>query len=283
MRPRAESAGARASRLAGTRGAPPFFLPLTCDINQVYLPLDAGIAQLVEYKLPKLGVASSSLVARSRTECPAGRRFFFRAWRAGLVRLQAVVEVWSDEEISSFLPALENLFFTKGKWAVSPLFFLSATMTEESGTYQQGVIRAVVALIEPVLNDLGYELVEVQFRREAHGQVLRVIIFRPEGIGVEDCARVSREVGHLLDVEDLIEQAFHLEVSSPGLDRPLQNARDFARYRGSRVRLILAETGEEIIGLIGECGEEELVLETPDGARIIPLSLVKKAKLVIDF
>ncbi len=156
-------------------------------------------------------------------------------------------------------------------------------MTEDSGIYQQGVVTAVTALIEPVLNDLGYELVEVQFRREAHGQVLRVTIFRSEGIGVDDCARVSREVSHLIDVEDLIDQAFHLEVSSPGLDRSLKTARDFARCRDSRVRVILAEGDEEIVGVIGDIREEQVVLETPEGVRIIPLSLVKKAKLVIDF
>jgi ribosome maturation factor RimP len=156
-------------------------------------------------------------------------------------------------------------------------------MKEASGTYQQGVVQAVAALTEPVLNDLGYELVEVQFRREAHGQVLRVIIFRPEGIGVEDCARVSREVSHLLDVEDLIDQAFLLEVSSPGLDRPLKTARDFARYQGSRVHVILAGTDEGITGMIGDIREEQVVLDTVRGERIIPLSLVKKAKLVIDF
>ena len=156
-------------------------------------------------------------------------------------------------------------------------------MTVESGTYRQRVVAAVTELIEPVLEDLGYELVEVQFRREAHGQVLRVIIFRPEGIGVDDCARVSREVSHLLDVEDLIGQAFNLEVSSPGLDRPLKNARDFARYRGSRVHVILGETSEEVVGMIEDIGEEQVVLETTGGARVIPFSLVKKAKLVIDF
>jgi ribosome maturation factor RimP len=157
-------------------------------------------------------------------------------------------------------------------------------MTEASGgTYQQRVARAVTALVEPVLNDLGYELVEVQFRREGHGQVLRVMIFRPEGIGVEDCARVSREVSHLLDVEDLVDQAYHLEVSSPGLDRPLKTARDFARCRGSQVHLILAETGEEITGTIGEVGEQEVSLDTAQGARMISLALVKKAKLVISF
>jgi ribosome maturation factor RimP len=157
-------------------------------------------------------------------------------------------------------------------------------MTEASGgTYQHRVVQAITALIEPVLNDLGYELVEVQFRREGHGQVLRVIIFRPEGIGVEDCARVSREVSHLLDVEDLIDHAYHLEVSSPGLDRPLKTARDFTRYRGSQVHVILAETGEELTGVIGDIGEEKVFLETDQGGRTIPLSLVKKAKLVINF
>lgn len=156
-------------------------------------------------------------------------------------------------------------------------------MTESSGTYKERIAAAVTDLIKPVLDDLGYELVEVQFRREAHGQVLRVVIFRPEGIGVDDCARVSREVSHLLDVEELIEQAFHLEVSSPGLDRPLKTSRDFLRYSGSRVHVLLADGTGEVTGMIAGADAEQVVLEMVAGRREIPLALVKKAKLVIDF
>lgn len=157
-------------------------------------------------------------------------------------------------------------------------------MTKSANAYHDRIAQQVRELVEPVVADLGYELVEVQFRREQHGMVLRVIIFHQEGIGVDDCSLVSREVSRLLDVEDVIDQAYHLEVSSPGLDRPLETVRDFARYRGKQVRVILAETSEEVAGTIEEVSDDGLVtLGAKDGRREIPLAQVKKAKLAIEF
>lgn len=156
-------------------------------------------------------------------------------------------------------------------------------MTKSANTYHDRIAGQVSELIEPVVADLGYELVEVQFRREQHGQVLRVIIFHAGGIRVDDCSIVSREVSRILDVEELIDQAYHLEVSSPGLDRPLATARDFARYLGQPVLVTIAETSEEVAGTIEEVGEELVSLTVKEGRREIPLAQMKKARLAVDF
>jgi len=180
-------------------------------------------------------------------------------------------------------PAVENLFLPRKSGLYARFFFYQWCMMKTADAYHDRIARAVSELIGPVVADLGYELVEVQFRRESHGLVLRVIIFHEQGIGVDDCSLVSREVSRLLDVEDQIDQAYHLEVSSPGLDRPLQTARDFARYTGKTVRVIFGEASEEVVGAIEEVDENQVVLSGRDGRREVPLSQVKKARLVIEF
>lgn len=156
-------------------------------------------------------------------------------------------------------------------------------MAKSANSYQERIAQQVSELISPVVADLGFELVEVLFRREQHGNVLRVVIFAETGIGVDDCALVSREVSRILDVEERIDQAYHLEVSSPGLDRPLETARDFFRYRGQQVRVILVETLEEVTGKILDVGDEGVVLSCGDGQRQIALGQISKAKLVVGF
>jgi ribosome maturation factor RimP len=100
-------------------------------------------------------------------------------------------------------------------------------------------------IAEAVCSGAGYELVDLRFVREQGGWVLRVFIDRmegrPDGIGFEDCERVSRELGAVLDVEDLIAQAYRLEVSSPGVDRPLRTADHFRRFTGRTARVTLRE------------------------------------------
>ncbi|HEY5090212.1 MAG TPA: ribosome maturation factor RimP [Polyangia bacterium] len=114
-------------------------------------------------------------------------------------------------------------------------------------------------LAEPYVRDAGFDLIEVQFAREQRGTVLRLFIDRPPGseqdqtldqtldqalIGVDDCERVSRDVSAALDVADNISHTYLLEVSSPGLDRPLRRERDFARFVGESTRVRL-EAGVE--------------------------------------
>lgn len=140
-------------------------------------------------------------------------------------------------------------------------------------------------MLEPVLAENNLELVEVQFRQEPIGWVLRIVIYKEGGTSVDDCAKVSRELSRLLDVEDLIAQKYVLEVSSPGLDRPLQSERDFLRNRGEKVRMTVEIAGvmETVTGIIDNVRDGMLVLKDDGGMVSHPLTAIKKARLEIEF
>jgi len=105
-----------------------------------------------------------------------------------------------------------------------------------------GTLRErLIALIEPLLARLGYELVELEYSAGRAHALLRVFIDRDAGVTLDDCAQVSREISTLLDVEDPIPSAFTLEVSSPGFDRVLRTQAHFGRFVGSRVFIELKE------------------------------------------
>lgn len=99
----------------------------------------------------------------------------------------------------------------------------------------------VVEVIEPVVTGLGYELVGAEFGQAENGVTLRVYIDKPEGIVMEDCAAVSRQLNAVLDVEDTIKSAYLLEVSSPGVDRPLFTEAHFAVQVGQTVKVRLSD------------------------------------------
>jgi len=148
------------------------------------------------------------------------------------------------------------------------------------------ITARIRAFAEELLSSMGMELVEVQFRREGHGWVLRLFIDGEEGVTLEHCSMVSREISAYLDVEDLIEQSYHLEVSSPGLERPLYSLRDFKRFCGKNARVKLRESvnGQRVFtGRINQVHDNniiELILENGD-----PLTFsydaVNKARLSI--
>ena len=148
-------------------------------------------------------------------------------------------------------------------------------------------------MIEPVVLDYGLDLVELQFRREDAGWVLRLIVDGEQGVGIDDCACISREVSHLLEVEDPIERSYQLEVSSPGLDRPLKRERDYIRCRGKLAKIVCREPVEgELVfqGRLGELhdGVIDLELEAEEGEGdpgvvSIPLYTVKRAKLIVEW
>ena len=148
--------------------------------------------------------------------------------------------------------------------------------------------RKVQALVEPVLAEMGYELVDLQLRNELVGLVMRLIIYKEEGITIADCSAVSREVSHLLEVEDPIVRSYHLEVSSPGLDRPLVSRRDFDRNKGKKVK-IKFHAGEQVETVIGTVAGtttamvELTIAEESEESKQILLEKVVKAKLVIEF
>ena len=140
----------------------------------------------------------------------------------------------------------------------------------------------LIALIEPLLVQLGYELVELEMA-PAHGRgSLRIFIDRPEGIGISDCERVSREVSALLDVEDPIPTAYALEVSSPGDDRVLRTPAHFERFRGSRVlvELLAARAGRRrYTGLLQEVSATGVALEVDRQRVDVPFGEIAKARL----
>ena len=133
---------------------------------------------------------------------------------------------------------------------------------------------------------MGLELVEVQYRREQSGWVLRFIIDKQEGISLDDCVAVSREVGQLLDIEDIIDQSYNLEVSSPGLERPLKSIADFQRFVGRKARIKTLEAigGEHVfIGRIKQAEGESIVLEVGRKELTIPFPQVAKARLEVEY
>ena len=99
------------------------------------------------------------------------------------------------------------------------------------------LLDRIEALILPILSGFGMELVDLEFKREGRSWALRLFIDKPGGITLDDCAAVSREVSAILEVEDLIESAYRLEVSSPGIDRPLKKAADYERFSGQMVKI----------------------------------------------
>jgi len=149
------------------------------------------------------------------------------------------------------------------------------------------VVERVRAVASPLVEAEGYELVDVQYRREAGGWVLRLFLDKPGGITLEDCQRVSQQLGDLLDVEDPIEHTYTLEVSSPGLERPLVAEGDFARFAGRLVRLqTAAPVGGQrrfrgrLLGIAG--GAVRLELE--GGGQVeIPHAAVARANLVVEW
>lgn len=145
------------------------------------------------------------------------------------------------------------------------------------------VIEEISKYAASLLPSMGLELVEVQFRREGHGWVLRIFIDSEQGITIDHCADVSREISAYLDVEDLIDYQYNLEVSSPGLERPLKSLMDFERYMGKKARVKLREPidGQKVqIGIIEQVIDNEIELELEDGKKVrFSFDSINKARL----
>ena len=144
----------------------------------------------------------------------------------------------------------------------------------------------IMGLAEEIAGPLGIELVDVELLGSGSRSILRVTIDKPGGVGLDDCEAMSRDFGALMDVEDLIKNRYVIEVSSPGLDRPLKKPRDFEKSVGKLVRIVLNEKQIEkqglIIGRLTGFGDEVAVLDV-DGAEVrVPLSNVKKARLEVE-
>ena len=143
----------------------------------------------------------------------------------------------------------------------------------------------LIGLLGPVVSGLGYELVEIEWSSAGHNSLVRIYIDRTDGaaIGLDDCERVSRSVGAVLEVEDLIGHEYRLEVSSPGFDRPLRTAEHFERFAGSEARIELAapiEGRRRFKGRLGTVEDGVVSIEVDRKEWKLPLSGISKARLV---
>jgi len=175
---------------------------------------------------------------------------------------------------------------------------LMTSHTAPTSSSVHGVDRdALLRVVEPVVRAHGAELVDVELKPEQHGWVLRVFVekagsaeqnlsTRDAAVDLELCADVSRDLSTALDVADLVTHAYHLEVSSPGVERALHGERDFTRFAGQKAKI---KTREPVAGqrvfvgtLAGVAGGKVRVTE---GSRTheVPLSSIDKARLVFEF
>jgi ribosome maturation factor RimP len=139
-------------------------------------------------------------------------------------------------------------------------------------------IARIEEVVAPVLRDHGLELVDLEWRAHGPRGVLRVFVDKPGGVGIQDCERVSRELGDTLDVSDLLEGRYDLEVSSPGLDRALRKEREYRWAVGKRVRCWVTD-GRDVAGRLVDVNDERLVIDVDGEAHEVPRCEVRKARL----
>ena len=151
-------------------------------------------------------------------------------------------------------------------------------------------LAVLQALIEPVVVGLGFELWGIEYHTGGgHRGVLRIYIEAEDGITLDNCQTVSRQVSGVLDVEDPIPSGYTLEVSSPGMDRPLYKAEHYRRYVGHKVKIRLRVPFEGQRNLTGriaavEDGEEVVIqLDEPEQEYVLPIESIDKAHIVPEF
>jgi ribosome maturation factor RimP len=139
------------------------------------------------------------------------------------------------------------------------------------------------ALLEPAVERLGYELIDLELRFSGRQGALRLFIDRPEGVGLDDCEKVSRAVSALLDVEDPIPGHYDLEVSSPGLDRKLTKLAHFQRFTGETLKVQMRfpiEGRRRFRGRLLSADDKNIVLEVDGTQHRLPLATIDSARLV---
>ncbi|HHP51404.1 MAG TPA: ribosome maturation factor RimP [Moorella mulderi] len=140
--------------------------------------------------------------------------------------------------------------------------------------------------LEPAIENLGYELIDWEYGKEGGRYILRLYIDQPGGISLDDCERVSEVVGNILDQEDPIPHSYNLEVSSPGLERPLKKEKDFVRLAGRKIKLRLftpIQGQRQFQGKLLGCREGKIEVELPGGQRMtLELDQIASARLVYE-
>lgn len=152
----------------------------------------------------------------------------------------------------------------------------------------------VEALVLPIVEDLGFELVDLEYQREERGWVLRFFLDKDGGINLDDCAAASREISSLLDVENVISTAYNLEVSSPGIERPLKKAHDFERFSGQLAKIKTIEAidpdasgrkRKTFVGTLSGFDSDDVLLTLGKSSAVVRIALpqIDKANLKFEF
>ncbi len=136
----------------------------------------------------------------------------------------------------------------------------------------------IYSIVAPVVDAMGYTIVELTSGKVSEDLHIHLIIHTPEGIGIDDCSRVHRTIQKRIEAlnED---RYFYLEVSSPGITRNFKSANEFAVFKGRHVRILLENDSEWIRGIIGNSNDKEVEIQSSGEMRILPFTEIKKAKL----
>lgn len=163
-------------------------------------------------------------------------------------------------------------------------------MSEKRLFTEHGVAARIATLIEPVLDDLDFRLVRIRVTGE-RGCTVQVMAERPDGsITIEDCEAISQAISPVLELDDPIERAYHLEISSPGMDRPLVRVSDFEQWLGHEVRIAMTvpvNNRKRFRGILGKLDGLELTLYVPEAKEeeertvLLPLDRMEEAHLVL--
>lgn len=148
------------------------------------------------------------------------------------------------------------------------------------------IADVVSELLTPVICELGYEVWDIEYVKEAAEWFLRITIDSPDGIDIEDCEKVHRAIDPVLDEADPIEDSYRLEVSSPGLEREIRTDAHFAACIGEKiiVKLFTKLDGQkEYIGILRSYENKQITIESPEGEKVIDRKLASKVRTVFDF
>jgi len=159
-------------------------------------------------------------------------------------------------------------------------------MTKAKEMMEREIVDRVRVMAEPILLDERMELVDIEYRRESKGWVLRLTLDKEGGVTLDDCTRISQEVGRSLDVDDFIQTPYTLEVSSPGLTRPLKTEKDFMKYLDSLIKVKTVdplENRRQFKGRLLGVSENRIEMEVDGEIFQILLSNVAKAHLEVDW
>jgi ribosome maturation factor RimP len=148
------------------------------------------------------------------------------------------------------------------------------------------IYQLVRELIEPTVTEHNIELVDVEYIKAGKVWILRVFIDKKQGVTVSDCQKLSREIEDLIEVHELISDPYNLEVSSPGLDRPLKIEADFLRNKGKQIQLTTyspIEGRKKFSGIVLDVKDKVLFLKDKGDYQELELANIAQAKLVIEF